>query len=178
MLDLCGDTQGLLYKCKPSGEFTKGGQRPTPIPSDIGLGYQRLDLSSQVQRFHDVAGTVLRLFADAIRCFYPAWAGVCCACGQTGDETLVITQRSKQCYCALVLFYCIHHISINAVGHSQEVDCFCHALGIMRSEEHTSELQSPDHLVCRLLLEKKKHKRSIRLRPTADVENELFALSI
>src|SRR5947208_11365400 len=28
----------------------------------------------------------------------------------------------------------------------------------VRSEEHTSELQSPDHLVCRLLLEKKKHK--------------------
>src|SRR5947208_7525205 len=26
-----------------------------------------------------------------------------------------------------------------------------------RSEEHTSELQSPDHLVCRILLEKKKH---------------------
>src|SRR5258708_22007356 len=25
----------------------------------------------------------------------------------------------------------------------------------IRSEEHTSELQSPDHLVCRLLLEKK-----------------------
>src|SRR5258708_24722360 len=32
-----------------------------------------------------------------------------------------------------------------------------------RSEEHTSELQSPDHLVCRLLLEKK--KKTIR-RPT------------
>src|SRR5258708_11392341 len=29
-----------------------------------------------------------------------------------------------------------------------------------RSEEHTSELQSPDHLVCRLLLEKKKKLRS------------------
>src|SRR5438552_7858893 len=28
---------------------------------------------------------------------------------------------------------------------------------IGRSEEHTSELQSPDHLVCRLLLEKKKY---------------------
>src|SRR5258708_15495501 len=27
-----------------------------------------------------------------------------------------------------------------------------------RSEEHTSELQSPDHLVCRLLLEKKKKR--------------------
>src|SRR5258708_34703371 len=30
-----------------------------------------------------------------------------------------------------------------------------------RSEEHTSELQSPDHLVCRLLLEKKKIKSLI-----------------
>src|SRR5947208_7696949 len=30
-----------------------------------------------------------------------------------------------------------------------------------RSEEHTSELQSPDHLVCRLLLEKKKHSRRL-----------------
>src|SRR5258708_31142613 len=30
-----------------------------------------------------------------------------------------------------------------------------------RSEEHTSELQSPDHLVCRLLLEKKKKKIGI-----------------
>src|SRR5258708_16306270 len=28
-----------------------------------------------------------------------------------------------------------------------------------RSEEHTSELQSPDHLVCRLLLEKKKQPK-------------------
>src|SRR5258708_21695396 len=32
----------------------------------------------------------------------------------------------------------------------------------MRSEEHTSELQSPDHLVCRLLLEKKKRKHTGR----------------
>src|SRR5258708_39959709 len=32
-----------------------------------------------------------------------------------------------------------------------------------RSEEHTSELQSPDHLVCRLLLEKKKEANSIQL---------------
>src|SRR5258708_24345805 len=31
----------------------------------------------------------------------------------------------------------------------------CTARTTMRSEEHTSELQSPDHLVCRLLLEKK-----------------------
>src|SRR5207253_9170946 len=31
-----------------------------------------------------------------------------------------------------------------------------------RSEEHTSELQSRGHLVCRLLLEKKKQKKKIR----------------
>src|SRR5690348_18213277 len=30
----------------------------------------------------------------------------------------------------------------------------------LRSEEHTSELQSPVHLVCRLLLEKKKKKQT------------------
>src|SRR3990170_4639303 len=30
-----------------------------------------------------------------------------------------------------------------------------HGNAYLRSEEHTSELQSPDHLVCRLLLEKK-----------------------
>src|SRR5437660_8254875 len=35
-----------------------------------------------------------------------------------------------------------------------------------RSEEHTSELQSRGHLVCRLLLEKKKHKGA-DLRPNS-----------
>src|SRR5690348_18014419 len=33
-----------------------------------------------------------------------------------------------------------------------------------RSEEHTSELQSPVHLVCRLLLEKKKKKKHNKIR--------------
>src|SRR5258708_5706672 len=32
-----------------------------------------------------------------------------------------------------------------------------HTFSFARSEEHTSELQSPDHLVCRLLLEKKNY---------------------
>src|SRR2546426_4516768 len=35
-----------------------------------------------------------------------------------------------------------------------------------RSEEHTSELQSPCNLVCRLLLEKKKKKNNITKHPT------------
>src|SRR5258708_23259590 len=36
---------------------------------------------------------------------------------------------------------------------------FTQQIHFARSEEHTSELQSPDHLVCRLLLEKKKNKQ-------------------
>src|SRR5258705_7323653 len=36
---------------------------------------------------------------------------------------------------------------------------------LVRSEEHTSELQSLRHLVCRLLLEKKKAGRRARLDP-------------
>src|SRR5258708_29152155 len=39
-----------------------------------------------------------------------------------------------------------------------------------RSEEHTSELQSPDHLVCRLLLEKKK----TRTAPLTELPPSLF----
>src|SRR5258708_11603809 len=36
------------------------------------------------------------------------------------------------------------------------------SLAAGRSEEHTSELQSPDHLVCRLLLEKKNIGKIVR----------------
>src|SRR5947208_7943605 len=42
-----------------------------------------------------------------------------------------------------------------------------------RSEEHTSELQSPDHLVCRLLLEKKKIVGSSHLLIMPTIVNEL-----
>src|SRR5258708_19063513 len=45
---------------------------------------------------------------------------------------------------------------------------------LSRSEEHTSELQSPDHLVCRLLLEKKKKLESTIMAslsgPRSDVQ--------
>src|SRR5439155_12766291 len=40
--------------------------------------------------------------------------------------------------------------------------CAMAAKPIERSEEHTSELQSRGHLVCRLLLEKKKRRRATR----------------
>src|SRR5260221_9940803 len=50
------------------------------------------------------------------------------------------------------------------------------ALDELRSEEHTSELQSHSDLVCRLLLEKKKNgKRQPRKRVMIGVENHCFA---
>src|SRR5258708_10380152 len=48
--------------------------------------------------------------------------------------------------------------SVDAEG---EVDVSCRNRA-GRSEEHTSELQSPDHLVCRLLLEKNKTRSTRR----------------
>src|SRR2546429_6565520 len=52
-----------------------------------------------------------------------------------------------------------HHVCGPAPG--ELVDHFCHrAIDLYhRSEEHTSELQSRLHLVCRLLLEKKKKQK-------------------
>src|SRR5258708_21330172 len=58
--------------------------------------------------------------------------------------------------------YCLYLHPFSPCGASQSYFQYSHAsprgLTILevRSEEHTSELQSPDHLVCRLLLEKKK----------------------
>src|SRR5438876_6860704 len=43
----------------------------------------------------------------------------------------------------------------------------------VRSEEHTSELQSPVHLVCRLLLEKKKKKKKQKKNKITKPNNNL-----
>src|SRR5437763_3658565 len=43
-----------------------------------------------------------------------------------------------------------------AIELQQEIENFTNSFHVERSEEHTSELQSPMYLVCRLLLEKKK----------------------
>src|SRR3712207_8920236 len=45
------------------------------------------------------------------------------------------------------------------VGHVRRPLRVVHGVRQVRSEEHTSELQSRQYLVCRLLLEKKKHMR-------------------
>src|SRR2546430_3387227 len=50
--------------------------------------------------------------------------------------------------------------------------------GDMRSEEHTSELQSQSNLVCRLLLEKKKKKRHQKYGKIVIVEIEITLILI
>src|SRR3989454_4862233 len=56
-------------------------------------------------------------------------------------------------------------VCYSALGKLSEVDAISDELLARarreRSEEHTSELQSPCNLVCRLLLEKKKKKKSV-----------------
>src|SRR3712207_8376220 len=57
------------------------------------------------------------------------------------------------------------HMTCNRCGHTFHADthassAFLEAIRQARSEEHTSELQSRQYLVCRLLLEKKKHSTS------------------
>src|SRR5256885_5349189 len=58
------------------------------------------------------------------------------------------------CCSRKILTFCL---SANCLS----VNCHNEKKLYVRSEEHTSELQSPCNLVCRLLLEKKKHKTRI-----------------
>src|SRR5258708_29662964 len=59
--------------------------------------------------------------------------------------------RSRRCSCSCSTYFSGSGMSTAATSASTP---FSRAW-LARSEEHTSELQSPDHLVCRLLLEKK-----------------------
>src|SRR5258708_27261009 len=62
------------------------------------------------------------------------------------------TQKGHRLSCQFLTFV------LNLLQWSQKPVLITKAKSIERSEEHTSELQSPDHLVCRLLLEKKKNE--------------------
>src|SRR5437879_8475959 len=68
--------------------------------------------------------------------------------------TLRIPSSNENCNLSVALV-CQHAQS----GSSPRADCGA-TTAALRSEEHTSELQSPMYLVCRLLLEKKKKNKS------------------
>src|SRR5437870_9377353 len=54
-------------------------------------------------------------------------------------------------------------LRVYAVGNTKQIVGRSAGAASLRSEEHTSELQSRGHLVCRLLLEKKKQKKKTQL---------------
>src|SRR5438552_13209637 len=56
--------------------------------------------------------------------------------------------------------------------------CWKRRRAACRSEEHTSELQSPDHLVCRLLLEKKKQERAANSRLQRESQDEVLLCAL
>src|SRR2546422_7803795 len=58
--------------------------------------------------------------------------------------------------------FCLSHRQLSELREGEYEVCIDATLAPGRSEEHTSELQSRLHLVCRLLLEKKKIKQIIK----------------
>src|SRR2546429_3590879 len=67
------------------------------------------------------------------------------------------------------------HVEIGRFGAHMAVESVNDGPRTLRSEEHTSELQSRLHLVCRLLLEKKKKKtESLVLTGNRQPETQMF----
>src|SRR2546426_8294567 len=73
---------------------------------------------------------------------------------EKGELVVMVGGRKEIFEKCRSVFDCIatksFYLGENGAGHAMKLD--------LRSEEHTSELQSPCNLVCRLLLEKKKNK--------------------
>src|SRR5437762_10063862 len=66
--------------------------------------------------------------------------------------------------CVVIVFFSLRVVTSAASAHRPlRVDKLGCPIARARSEEHTSELQSPMYLVCRLLLEKKKKNTNITL---------------
>src|SRR5258707_4268900 len=61
---------------------------------------------------------------------------------------------------AVQVLQCVRELEIDEEKLNVDLQ-FAHTLKNLRSEEHTSELQSRQYLVCRLLLEMKKHNASM-----------------
>src|SRR5258708_26913241 len=75
------------------------------------------------------------------------------------------TKIADRLFLALA-FVALILLSAQSIHRYEAFGSFSDFIYFDRSEEHTSELQSPDHLVCRLLLEKKKkNKKSLAHLP-------------
>src|SRR5207302_9981660 len=103
------------------------------------------------------------------------WAAVCCVIEHEREVVLIQLFKRKAAYHESGLFFFtdpapaeIYTLSLHDALpiylracrirvdlRARMLDQLCHRVGHLRSEEHTSELQSRENLVCRLLLEKK-----------------------
>src|SRR5205085_7352811 len=88
---------------------------------------------------------------DALPILYPSWA--------VSLMTMSGSCRYAACCCSLVSksSYSATSLALTPVRRLKSFTIRVRAK--LRSEEHTSELQSQSNLVCRLLLEKKKNKK-------------------
>src|SRR2546425_9641633 len=92
-----------------------------------------------------------------------------------GSEKLTARQVG-QAYCERIVAFdkqgpalnCIINLNPQALEEADKLDAAFKRSGKVRSEEHTSELQSLAYLVCRLLLEKKKKKQHTESEHTVD----------
>src|SRR5262245_50068195 len=123
--------------CDAKHRPTPPAHRPLPLPCADGSYRASLLRPERDRRFSRLA---LSLVGQR--------DGVAGSFGQGQGDELVGAA------CGLALDLCDHVPRLESRG----------ARG--RSEEHTSELQSLRHLVCRLLLEKKNNKRNSRTIPT------------
>src|SRR5690348_17686457 len=104
--------------------------------------------------------------------FFRAEDGI--RCGRvTGVQTcaLPICIAHQRAHAARVIHECFEVVPAALALRRIEDQPFESRFLEIRSEEHTSELQSPVHLVCRLLLEKKNRKHIhclfLAIRPTS-----------
>src|SRR5258705_8368604 len=89
-------------------------------------------------------------------------------CQPQGSTPLhMVSSRTTEMFASSISSLAPHSASNSSSGRSGETKAkYLQGMpyAAPRSEEHTSELQSLRHLVCRLLLEKKKHRALRRMR--------------
>src|SRR5256885_1518288 len=117
--------------------------RPGAPPPCDNAGMQAARVSIQTEDF-DVSAELAALRGGDAR------VGAVCS--------FIGTVRDRNEGAAVASMELEHYPGMTEKSIEAIIDEAVHRFGIHRSEEHTSELQSPCNLVCRLLLEKKKNQ--------------------
>src|SRR5690606_40817055 len=120
------------------------GAQPAPLAQDIAVGRQR-DRDRRMGRQHLLA--IRRIEEQEVGRLCTVFAG------EPGAE---VGERMDRQPRPLFAPPVVELLDLVAAFVRRELPVEYRVLGIIRSEEHTSELQSRENLVCRLLLEKKK----------------------